>query len=209
MHVPAALRPVRACLSGSTLQQQTSPAPLTQHAPDRVAREPDIMGAITSWAKQHSMAQVLEAMKAARVPAGPILSTAQLMRESQYQQRGMIEAAPVLSTGASFTMPAILPVMQVRVVWAWWVWWVWCSRVRAHAVGHARALPWRVQCHALLCCLCCERAVHRDVPSLAQGTPGKSLWAGPELGQHTEEVLQRELGYSHKHVQHLRAIGAV
>lgn len=47
---------------------------------NRVAQEDKIMAAITAWVKAHSMAEVLEAMSAARVPAGPILSTAELMQ---------------------------------------------------------------------------------------------------------------------------------
>ena len=39
------------------------------------------MDAITAWVADHSLAEVQAAMVAARVPAGPILSTAELMRE--------------------------------------------------------------------------------------------------------------------------------
>lgn len=41
------------------------------------------------------------------------------------------------------------------------------------------------------------------------GTPGSSRWAGPELGEHTEEVLRGELGMSSEEIQHLRSISAI
>eukprot|EP00775_Hariotina_reticulata_P012804 gene12804-12932_t len=130
-----------------------SPDGLYRTNSDRVNREADIIGAITGWVKAHTLQQVMEAMSAARVPAGPILSTAELMQEDQYIQRGLIEQAPVLSSGEGFTMPAILPKLSK--------------------------------------------------------TPGRSRWAGPELGEHTMEILQQELGLSNEDIQTLRDAGAV
>jgi len=120
---------------------------------DRVKCEQEIIGAITCWVREHTLQQVMDAMSAARVPAGPILSTAELMQEQQYIQRGVIEQAPVLSTGDNFTMPAILPKLSK--------------------------------------------------------TPGRTRWAGPDLGQHTEEVLHRELRLSTGEIQKLRDAGAI
>ena len=48
---------------------------------------------IGSWVAARKLEEVLEAMKAARVPAGPILSTAEIVAEEQYQQRGMFHTA--------------------------------------------------------------------------------------------------------------------
>ena len=42
---------------------------------------------------ERGLLEVLEVMKAARVPAGPILSTAEIVAEPQYQQRGMFHTA--------------------------------------------------------------------------------------------------------------------
>lgn len=79
---------------------------------------------------QHTLEEVLAAMKAARVPAGPILSTADMLQEPQFIARGMFEcAAPPAalaaaggggggggssgtSSGGEVVMPAILPVMH-------------------------------------------------------------------------------------------------
>ena len=38
---------------------------------------------------------------------------------------------------------------------------------------------------------------------------GATKWAGPELGEHTDEVLREELGMSPEDIQELRACGAV
>ena len=46
------------------------------------------------------------------------------------------------------------------------------------------------------------------VPVLSR-TAGSTLWAGPELGAHTEEVLMEEGGFSKEEVEELRASGAV
>ncbi|KAK9861238.1 hypothetical protein WJX84_004941, partial [Apatococcus fuscideae] len=46
------------------------------------------------------------------------------------------------------------------------------------------------------------------LPVLSE-TPGSTKWAGPSLGQHTEEVLRGELGLKVKEIQRLRDVGAI
>jgi len=46
------------------------------------------------------------------------------------------------------------------------------------------------------------------VPVLSR-TPGKTLWAGPGLGQHTEEVLVGEAGFSKEEFEALKREGAI
>ncbi|GIL79517.1 hypothetical protein Vretifemale_8837, partial [Volvox reticuliferus] len=129
----------------------TNPAYATNSL--RVAAEGEIMGQIEAWVVRHTLEEVMAAMNKARVPAGPILSTAALMAEQQFQQRGMIHSAPPPSGGAPVTMPALLPVLSA--------------------------------------------------------TPGATRWAGPELGEHTEEVLRGELGLGDQELAALRAAGAI
>ncbi|KXZ41968.1 hypothetical protein GPECTOR_233g541 [Gonium pectorale] len=119
----------------------------------RVAAEGAIMGEIEAWVAKHTLEEVMAAMTKARVPAGPILSTAALMREPQFLARGMVQAAPPPSGGPPVTMPALLPVLSA--------------------------------------------------------TPGATRWAGPELGEHTEEVLRAELGLGDEEMAALRAKGAI
>lgn len=119
----------------------------------RCQHEGEILEVIEEWVGSHTSQEVMEAMNAARVPAGPILSTADIMAEPQYQERGMIHRAAPPSGGPEVTMPAMLPVMH--------------------------------------------------------GTPGGTRWAGPDLGEHTDEVLQSELGLSEADIQQLRDSGAI
>lgn len=42
-----------------------------------------------------------------------------------------------------------------------------------------------------------------------RSTPGATRWAGPELGEHTEEVLRGELGLGDSELQQLREKGAI
>jgi crotonobetainyl-CoA:carnitine CoA-transferase CaiB-like acyl-CoA transferase len=44
---------------------------------------------------------------------------------------------------------------------------------------------------------------------LLSATPGATLWAGPDLGYHTEEVLQGELGLDDAEIARLRGCGAI
>lgn len=46
------------------------------------------------------------------------------------------------------------------------------------------------------------------VPKLS-GTPGGTTWAGPELGEHTADVLQQELGMGEDEVAKLRENGVI
>lgn len=100
------------------------------------------------------MHEALSLLSDARVPAGPILSIADIMAERQYAERGMFQKArPPSGGGPEVTLPAMLPLL---------------SR-----------------------------------------TPGGTRWAGPALGEHTEQVLMGDLGYSRQRLDELRAAGAV
>lgn len=52
-----------------------------------------LLQVIEEWVASHSSAEVMAAMNEARVPAGPILSTADIAAEPQYQARGMLQKA--------------------------------------------------------------------------------------------------------------------
>ncbi|KAL4419798.1 hypothetical protein ABPG75_006896 [Micractinium tetrahymenae] len=119
----------------------------------RCQNEKEILEVIEEWVGSHTSEEVMAAMNEARVPAGPILSTADIVAEPQYQHRGMIHAAAPPSGGPEITMPAMLPVMH--------------------------------------------------------GTPGATRWAGPDLGEHTEEVLRGELGLGDAEIRRLRECGAI
>ena len=56
---------------------------------------------IEAWVGSHSSAEVMAALGAARVPAGPILSTADIVGEEQYLARGMVQRAAPPSGGCA------------------------------------------------------------------------------------------------------------
>ena len=41
------------------------------------------------------------------------------------------------------------------------------------------------------------------------GTPGGTRWAGPDLGEHTDQILREELGLGEAEIQRLRDCGAI
>jgi crotonobetainyl-CoA:carnitine CoA-transferase CaiB-like acyl-CoA transferase len=41
------------------------------------------------------------------------------------------------------------------------------------------------------------------------GTPGGTRWAGPDLGEHTDQILREELGLDEAEIQRLRDCGAI
>ena len=114
----------------------------------RVEHEQEICAVIEAWVAENSSHHVMEVLQGARVPAGTILSIADIMAEEQYRARGMFE-----EMGGGVTVPAMVPVLS--------------------------------------------------------GTPGKTRWAGPELGEHTEEVLREELGMGAEEIGALREQGVV
>ena len=92
------------------------------------------------------MDEVLAALSKARVPSGPILSVEDIVKEEQYQARGMFHKAR--AEGHEFVLPAMLPVLSE--------------------------------------------------------TPGTTWGAGPALGEHTHQVLSKELGMDDAAIAALR-----
>lgn len=74
----------------------------------RVKRIDVIDGAIAAWTSQHSLDEVLEAMRHADVPAGKIYSAADIHADEHYRSRGMIEPV-TLPDGARLDIPGVVP----------------------------------------------------------------------------------------------------
>ena len=115
----------------------------------RVVRTTEIEGVISEWAMRHDLDEILRVLEEADVPSGKIYDIADIVADSHYRARGMIETRP-LKGGEPLLVPGI-------------------------------------------------------VPKLSE-TPGETLWLGPELGEHTSEVL-RELGYDDEQIVSLHANG--
>ena len=65
---------------------------MTVQVPPHIRCSPSAQ-VLGDWVKSHTLDEVMAAMKEARVPAGPILSTADIYKEEQFQQRNMFETA--------------------------------------------------------------------------------------------------------------------
>jgi crotonobetainyl-CoA:carnitine CoA-transferase CaiB-like acyl-CoA transferase len=75
---------------------------------DRVRHEAEIDAAISAWTQQHAFDDVLAALEAADVPAGPIYSIADQVRDPHFQARGLFERVP-LADGETVLLPRLAP----------------------------------------------------------------------------------------------------
>jgi crotonobetainyl-CoA:carnitine CoA-transferase CaiB-like acyl-CoA transferase len=73
----------------------------------RVAHEPEIDAAISAWTATLDAAEVLQRLAAAAVPAGPIYSVADMLRDPHFHARGLFQEVAV--NGKPLKIPAIPP----------------------------------------------------------------------------------------------------
>lgn len=173
-----------------------------------------------------------------QVPAGPILSTADIVAEPQYQQRGMIQHAAPPSGARPTGLGMAWNVTRGRAA---------LQRQRGGQGRAAAPVPqrgrgWHCTWGGQQCAVACADVRHMRgsllqhcfrtsqplsplLPSsppaggqqvtmpamlpVLHGTPGATRWAGPDLGEHTEEVLRGELGLGDADIQRLRDCGAI
>ena len=76
----------------------------------RVAHEREIDEAISVWTKTLDASAVLDKLAAAAVPAGPIYNVGDMMRDPQFQARGLFETVQV--NGKPLKVPAIVPMLS-------------------------------------------------------------------------------------------------
>jgi len=74
----------------------------------RAARAAELDDGIGAWCAAHDAAFLLEALDAAQVPASKIYSIADIVRDPQYQARGMIEKL-ALDGGMELLVPGVVP----------------------------------------------------------------------------------------------------
>jgi formyl-CoA transferase len=74
----------------------------------RVARVVEIDGAIADWTRPRSVQQVLDAMAAARVPAGRVYTARDIAEDPHYRARDMILQQPTRD-GEMIEVPGIVP----------------------------------------------------------------------------------------------------
>jgi len=75
----------------------------------RVDNEKEIDAAIEKWTKDHTSDEVLLIMDEASVPAGPIFSVKDMMKDEHYIARGMFQE--VQANGRTLQIPAMLPIL--------------------------------------------------------------------------------------------------
>jgi crotonobetainyl-CoA:carnitine CoA-transferase CaiB-like acyl-CoA transferase len=75
----------------------------------RVANEREIDAAISAWTGARAAAAVLEALRKAEVPNGPIYNVADMMADPHFKARGMFETVQV--GGKPLRIPAIPPLL--------------------------------------------------------------------------------------------------
>jgi len=76
--------------------------------PGRMARADDIDAAIQAWAAQQEPDAIVQAMRAAEVPATRIYSIADVVADPQFRDRGMIEPHTLVD-GTPIDLPAPAP----------------------------------------------------------------------------------------------------
>ena len=74
----------------------------------RVRRVEEIDGAIGEWTARRSVAEVLEALDAASVPAGRIYTVADIASDPHYRARGMLEEVE-MDDGLPLMVPGVVP----------------------------------------------------------------------------------------------------
>ena len=117
----------------------------------RVEHEKEIDAAIEKWTSEHTSEEVLSIMDEVSVPAGPIYSVEDMMKDEHYIARGMFEE--VEANGRPLKIPAMLPILTE--------------------------------------------------------TPGGTDWSGPELSQHTNEILSELLGKNAEEIKKLNEGGVI
>ena len=75
----------------------------------RVDNEKEVDAAIEKWTKDHTSDEVLSIMDGVSVPAGPILSVEDMMKDEHYIARGMFQE--VEANGRTLHIPAMLPIL--------------------------------------------------------------------------------------------------
>lgn len=77
----------------------------------RVVRVAEIDAAIGDWTQSRDVAEVLDAMTAAQVPAGRIYTAKDIAEDPHYQARGMLKRITT-ADGLSLEVPGVVPVLS-------------------------------------------------------------------------------------------------
>ncbi len=95
-------------LMASIGRQDLADAPQLADNAGRVARIDEVDAAIAAWTAQRSVAEVMELLGAARVPAGKVYTAKDIAEDPHYQARGMLLTQHTRD-GYEVTVPGICP----------------------------------------------------------------------------------------------------
>ena len=82
--------------------------PTLEHNSGRVKRAELIDDAISTWARQHPLQDVIDTLEKAGVPVGPIYSVAEMIDDLHFIARGLFETH-ILPDGTTVKLPALIP----------------------------------------------------------------------------------------------------
>jgi succinyl-CoA---D-citramalate CoA-transferase len=82
--------------------------PRFEHNNDRVQHAEEIEDAIIAWTSQRPFAEVLRVLEEAKVPAGPIYSVVDMLKDPHFQARELFEDCP-LGDDDTVKLPALVP----------------------------------------------------------------------------------------------------
>jgi formyl-CoA transferase len=72
----------------------------------------EIDAAIGEWTRQRTLAEALDALAAASVPAGRVYTVADIAADPHYQARGMIDQV-TLDDGTQVAVPGVVPKLSL------------------------------------------------------------------------------------------------
>ncbi len=138
-------------LMGAIGRQDLADDPRMASNAGRVQHEKELDAAITTWTGTLTSAEVLAALEKVDVPAGPIYSVGDMMKDEHFRARGLFEKVEV--DGGELTIPAMVPFLS--------------------------------------------------------DTPGRTVWPGPAIGAHNQEVFGGLLGYTAADLRRLQDQGVI
>lgn len=151
----------------------------------RVLAEPEINGAVAGWTSGRTLDEAVAALKAARVPAGPLATPADLLACPQFEARGISRARARAPPNAAKPAAAAGRAAAGE------------GERKQEEEGEDEEQGEEE-----------EYLLHAWPPGMS-ATPGGTRWAGPSLGRHTDEVLRGVLGMGDDEIWRLREAGAV
>ncbi len=89
-------------------QPELAESPRYRTNKERAEHAAELDTLIDAWTRQYPLHEILRCLEEAQIPAGPIYSIADIVKDEQYQQREMILSAEIEGVG-TVAMPGLVP----------------------------------------------------------------------------------------------------